>query len=356
MKAESEIEPEGEDKPGDGNVLSDEFAAMSISQTNNSAFDLCALSSVATIYQDIPLALASLSSSFNSALDSACTNHIIRDHTFFHRYDPDGGVPVKTANCRFLETVAVGDVKFNLRLSNGHTVIWTLRNCLHAPTVPINLISIGALQEHHLSVNFSYQKTTVSFPTDATRDMLSLDFATGITPPASSSNVHIKCIPCLIGKSAQTPYQHNGNRASEVCELIHIDTCGPFPTLTPKKEQYFTIFLDDAANFGHTKLLVAKSDSFLAYKKIEASWELKSGNRVKSIRFDGAKEFTQGPFAKHLASRGIAVQVTAPYAHSQAGKAERYIRTIEDGIQTLIADAKLPPSFWGDAALTYQYL
>ena len=78
--------------------------------------------------------------------------------------------------------------------------------------------------------------------------------------------------------------------------------------------------------------------------------------RVKSIQFDGAKEFTQGVFAKHLATRGIAVQVTAPYAHSQAGKAERYIRTIEDGIQTLLADAKLPPSFWGDAALTYQYL
>ena len=49
---------------------------------------------------------------------------------------------------------------------NGHTILWTLKNCLHAPTVPINLISVGALQEHHLSVTFSYQKTTVSFPTD----------------------------------------------------------------------------------------------------------------------------------------------------------------------------------------------
>ena len=49
-------------------------------------------------------------------------------------------------------------------------------------------------------------------------------------------------------------------------------------------------------------------------------------------------------------------QVTAPYAHAQAGKAERYVRTIEDGVQTLLADAKRPPSFWGDAALTTQYL
>ena len=50
------------------------------------------------------------------------------------------------------------------------------------------------------------------------------------------------------------------------------------------------------------------------------------------------------------------MQITAPYAHAQAGKAERYVRTIEDGIQTLLADAKLPLSFWGEAALTTQYL
>jgi hypothetical protein len=80
------------------------------------------------------------------------------------------------------------------------------------------------------------------------------------------------------------------------------------------------------------------------------------GNWIRSVHFDGAKEFTQGPLAKHLVSQGITVQVTALYAHSQAGKVERYIQMIEDGIQTLIADAKLPPFFWGDTALTYQYI
>jgi hypothetical protein len=416
-----EVEPEEKVESDDENVLTNEFAAMSFTHTNNINLSTYALSSITNTPEDIPLALASILQTFNSALDSACINHIIRDRSLFHRYDPDGGVPVKTANCGFLETLAAGDIKFRMIL-NGHTILWTFKNCLHAPMVPINLISVGVLQEHHLSVTFLYQKTTISFPMDhpdlsglsfdatvhhrlsllnldfipapptnpiptplvptlachvfpvtpittdlwhrhfghlgqeLTRDMLSKNFATGITLPTSSTNIPTKCIPCLIGKSPQISYQNNANRATEVCELIHIDTCGPFPTPTPRKEQYFTIFLDDAANFGHTELLVAKSDSFSAYKKVEASWELKSGNCVKSVCFDGAKEFTQGPFSKHLAIRGIAVQVTAPYAHSQAGKAERYICTIEDGIQALIADAKLSPSFWGDTALTYQYL
>ena len=133
---------------------------------------------------------------------------------------------------------------------------------------------------------------------------------------------------CLISKSPQAPYSHNAKRASKIGDLVHIDTCGPFPTLTPKKEAYFTIFLDDASNYGVTMLLSTKSGVFSAWKKVEASWELLSGNRIKTVHLDGAKEFTQGLLSDHFLSRGITMQVTAPYAHAQAGKAERYVRTI----------------------------
>ena len=40
----------------------------------------------------------------------------------------------------------------------------------------------------------------------------------------------------------------------------------------------------------------------------------------------------------HLASKGIAVQRTVPYAHQQNGKSERYIRTIKEGGQALLTD------------------
>jgi hypothetical protein len=395
-------------------TLNDEFAALSINTSNDITFSTYALSSISEISEslDQPFAFGTISQQYNTALDSACTNHIFHDRSLFHTYNVDGAVPVKTANCGFLTTLAIGDVKIRLTLG-GQTVTWTLQNCLHAPNVPINLISVGALQEHHMSVTFSFQKTTISFPSDhpqlsglsfdanVTRrlSLLSLEFitppdlpvalhlfpvvqtspdiwhrrfghlgheasknaingnyATGITKPLTPYPPNSRCIPCLIGKSPQAPYSTNARRASSVCDLIHVDTCGPFPTLTPKKEAYFIIFLDDASNYGFTSLLTTKSGAFPAWKKTEASWELISGNRIKAVRLDGAKEFTQGPLSAHFLTRGIAVQVTAPYAHAQAGKAERYVRTIEDGVQALLADAKLPPSFWGDAALTTQYL
>ncbi|KNZ72056.1 Copia protein, partial [Termitomyces sp. J132] len=67
-------------------------------------------------------------------------------------------------------------------------------------------------------------------------------------------------------------------------------------------------------------------------------------------------EFIQGNLRDFLNERGIIIQPTVPYAHQQNGKAERYIRTIEDTAQTLMAESGLPMSFLGDAILTAQYL
>lgn len=50
------------------------------------------------------------------------------------------------------------------------------------------------------------------------------------------------------------------------------------------------------------------------------------------------------------------MQVTAPYAHSQNGKAECFVQTLEYGFQTLLADSGLLMSFWGDAVLTVAYI
>lgn len=72
-------EPEEDEKPEDEDVLVNEFAMMSLSHCNNIDLSSYVLLSVATTLEDILLALTSLSQMFNSALDSACTNHIICD-------------------------------------------------------------------------------------------------------------------------------------------------------------------------------------------------------------------------------------------------------------------------------------
>ena len=390
------------------------------SMNNDVFFDLYQPGVISSAFSSIselpPISLSSISPFYNSILDSGCTHHIIKDRSLFWTYHMSQAIPVKTANCGVLETLAKGDVKVRIQCGS-RSVVLIFRDCLHAPSAPINLISVGAMQERRMRVHFNEDTTIIHFPSDhptlaglsfqatvlrrlsflqcdflrpdppltdgtevafptfpiveptpalwhrrlghlgldATRAALTKNYVTGVDW-SGTMDFSDRCVPCLIGKHPQLPYSNHRHRASAVCELLHMDSCGPFLVLTPHKKSSFWAILDDKSNYAHVKLLSAKSDVFDAYRKVESLWEAKSGNRVKSIRMDGAKEFCCGRLEEHLTSRGVIMQVTAPYAHSQNGKIERYIRTLEDGFQTLLADSGLSMTYWGDAVLTTNYL
>lgn len=115
------------------------------------------------IQKEGPVAFAAFKQQYNSILDSGCTNHIFCDRSVFWTYDPERAVSVQTVNCGALCTLAHGDVKFRVQCGSDSIVV-TLRNCLHAPDVPLNLLSVGALQERRMKLVFEYDKTTIHFP------------------------------------------------------------------------------------------------------------------------------------------------------------------------------------------------
>ena len=189
---------------------------------------------------------------------------------------------------------------------------------------------------------------------DATRAALTKDYVTGIK--LDGSFIRDYCISCIVGKSPQKSYPLRGNRALLVGDLLHMDLCGPFPVQAPRGEKYFFNVLDDRSNWGFTFGLRLKSDAFSNFLATEAFLERSHGITVKAVRCGGELELTAGKLGDHFVSKGIVVQRTVPYAHQQNGKSERYIRTIEEGGQALLADAGLPMAFWLDAVLTRQYL
>ena len=363
------------------------------------------------------IATSPTSKRLNTVLDSGSTHHIFRDRSAFRTYDTAKELSVTTANCGSLVAMGMGTVTMAIHLA-GRTVELTLQNCLHAPDVPVNLFSVGELQENGFRIHFepgtNSPYTHIIFPTahatlpnfslkaefihwlsfiscdfgpavsmsavapgndrfpkisptpslwhrrlchphiDVTRAVLTKNYVSGVK--FSGTFERDKCMPCLIGKSPQQPYSHHGHRASRVGELLHMDTCGPFPVATPSGKKYFNTVLDDCSNFGFTTLVAHKSEAVDFYLGTEAHIERISDQRVLSIHIDNAPEFVARRLGSHFKEHGIMVQAVAPYAHAQNGKVERYIRTLEDGLQTLLADSGLPTSFWGDAVLTVQYL
>jgi len=99
-------------------------------------FDLYWTGVIATTFSSItelsPICLASISQIYNSILNSGCTHHIIQDWSLFWTYHTSQAIPVKTANCGVLETLAKGDVKVWLQCGT-QTIVLVFRDCLHAP-------------------------------------------------------------------------------------------------------------------------------------------------------------------------------------------------------------------------------
>jgi hypothetical protein len=407
-------------------IVNDDLYFEAYSVFDPLEFALPVLTSLENISTLSPHAFSASVLPYNSILDSGCTHHIIRDRALFWDYDTTQAIPVKTANCGFLSTLARGTVRFRVT-SGDRSVVFILKDCLHAPDAPINLISVGALAEKGATFTFTSGRTTISFPAThltlpnfsfdavplhrlsfldcnflhppsspsiptspassflslpdsalltvdsplaltpalwhrrlghlgiaATKAVLTKDYATGIEFTGAFD--HSRCIPCLIGKRPQQPFHYRGHRSDVSGAVLHVDTCGPFPTLTPHKHSFFLAILEDHSHFGYLGLLQKKNDAYPFYCNTEATVELVTGNRVRVVRMDGAPELCDGKLGDHIRAKGIALQVTAPYAHSQNGKIERYIRTLEDDMQTLLADSGLPPSFWGWAVSTAQYL
>jgi len=123
------------------------------------------ITALSTIANLSPVCLSTLSSLYNTILNSGCTNHIIQDHSLFWTYHTSMAVPVKMANCGILETLAKDDVKFHIQCGS-QSIVFVLHDCLHVLSAPINLLSVGTMQEHWMWIHFNEDSTMIHFPSD----------------------------------------------------------------------------------------------------------------------------------------------------------------------------------------------
>ena len=98
-----------------------------------------------------------------------------------------------------------------------------------------------------------------------------------------------KCVSCIKGKNTRTTGK-GSSRATELLQLIHTDTCGPFPTATRNGHRYFITFTDDYSRYGYIYLIRDKSESFNTFKIFKAEVENQLNKRIKGVRSDRGGE------------------------------------------------------------------
>ena len=80
------------------------------------------------------------------------------------------------------------------------------------------------------------------------------------------------------------------SRATELVQLIYMDTCGPFPIEIRNGHRYFIIFTDDYLRYGYIYLIRDKSQSLDIFKIFKTEVENQLNKNIKGVISDRGGE------------------------------------------------------------------
>ena len=166
---------------------------------------------------------------------------------------------------------------------------------------------------------------------------------------------HAFCDICPLGNSRVATLKGTRTRATQPCELVHVDLWGPSPVRSHTGNKYLIIFTDDYSRYSALYALSKKNSAVNALRKYLDDHVVPLGTRLKALQTDGGGEFL-GSFADLCRINGTRIQLSAPDTQAQNSVAERVWGTIISSTIRLLQDAKLPATYFQDAAHTSVYI
>jgi hypothetical protein len=165
------------------------------------------------------------------------------------------------------------------------------------------------------------------------------------------------CEPCLAGKQTRAVHTKPATRSDELLYRVSADLHGPIHTQAiPNRSKYWMPIKDEASGYTHVTLLRTKSQAMEAFTRYKAMVETQTGCKIKHLRDDKGGEFISTAFDNVCANAGIKREHTIRATPEQNGTVKRTNRRLSEGATALLAEAKLPPSFWGFVVLAFAHV
>jgi hypothetical protein len=120
--------------------------------------------------------------------------------------------------------------------------------------------------------------------------------------------------------------------------------------------KYYLVILDDFTHYLWIFPLKLKSDTFTTLSNFFAYVSTQFGRTVKAIQCNNGREFDNCSTRIILLLNDTQLRISCPYMSPQNGKAERIIRSVNNGIRTLLIQASLPRRYWVEGTHTATYL
>ncbi|GJR71213.1 putative ribonuclease H-like domain-containing protein [Tanacetum coccineum] len=165
------------------------------------------------------------------------------------------------------------------------------------------------------------------------------------------------CVACLKGK------QHRASCKSKVLNpitkplfMLHMDLFGPTFVSSLMHKKYCLVVTDDYSRFTWVFFLTTKDETSEILKSFIKEIENLVDKKVKIIRSDNGTEFKNKVMDDFCREKGIKREYSVARTPQQNGVAERRNRTLIEAARTMLADSKLPTTFWAEAVSTACYV
>lgn len=341
---------------------------------------------------------------YSWCLDSGASSHLCKDVEKFTSLNKNKTEKLHMANNSSADITGEGSVKVEVEVF-GATVNVSLDDVSHVPDLRQNLLSVGQITDKGYEVHFekniakivdchgnvelvanrrgnlyympeidstSGNKVDLALNSESYNSLvlwhnrlghLNIDTLIRAEKESILTGLNINkpidkfsCDICHKGKMSKLPFPKQSNRKTEILDIIHSDVCGPMRVQSNGKAYYMVTFIDDHSRWCEVRFIKSKNEVFSNFKEYVAMVENKTSKTVKSLQSDNGTEYVNKEFDDYLKRRGITRRLAVPYCSEQNGVSERKNRTILETTRCLLIQAKLPLSFWAEAANTANYI
>ncbi|GJS55823.1 putative ribonuclease H-like domain-containing protein [Tanacetum coccineum] len=165
------------------------------------------------------------------------------------------------------------------------------------------------------------------------------------------------CVACLKGK------QHRASCKSKVLNpitkplfMLHMDLFGPTFVSSLMHKKYCLVVTDDYSRFTWVFFLTTKDETSEILKRFIKEIENLVDKKVKIIRSDNGTEFKNKVMDDFCREKCIKREYSVARTPQQNGVTKRRNRTLIEAARIMLADSKLPTTFWAEAVSTACYV
>nr|GEY93899.1 putative ribonuclease H-like domain-containing protein [Tanacetum cinerariifolium] len=139
-------------------------------------------------------------------------------------------------------------------------------------------------------------------------------------------------------------------------QMLHMDLFGPTFLKSIMKKMYCLVVIDDYSRFSWVFFLATKDETSRILKAFITGIENLIDHKVKIIRCDNGTEFKNKEMNEFCEKKEIKREFSVARTPQQNGVAKRKNRTLIEAAKTMLADSKLPTTFWAEAVNTACYV